>query len=48
MSRSTTSTISTDDLKGYRSLFHGPQPDIAITSSPEAEMSALVEWIKRC
>ncbi|MBB3020412.1 superfamily I DNA/RNA helicase [Microvirga lupini] len=39
---------STDDLKGYRSLFHGPRPDIAITSSPEDELSALVEWIERC
>lgn len=39
---------STDDLKGYRSLFHGPKPDIAICSSSDDEMTALVEWIVRC
>ncbi|MBM1170204.1 UvrD-helicase domain-containing protein [Microvirga arabica] len=39
---------STDDLTGYRSLFHGPKPDIAICSSSEEEMTALIEWIERC
>ncbi|WP_424753645.1 UvrD-helicase domain-containing protein [Methylobacterium sp.] len=37
-----------DDLKGYRSLFHGPEPEMAVVPSSDAGMAALVAWIGRC
>jgi superfamily I DNA/RNA helicase len=39
---------ATDDLKGYRSLFHGPHPEIAITPSADQQASALLAWIQAC
>ena len=39
---------ATDDLKGYRSLFHGPAPEIAFKKTSKAEIEALVEWIESC
>ncbi|KQP00288.1 UvrD-helicase domain-containing protein [Methylobacterium sp. Leaf91] len=37
-----------DDLKGYRSLFHGPEPEMSVVRSSEIAMSELVAWIARC
>ena len=39
---------ATDDLQGYRSLFHGPAPEVVFAKSANAEMDALVEWIEAC
>lgn len=39
---------ATDNLKGYRSLFHGPEPEIAVSSSSDDQIAALVQWIERC
>ena len=39
---------ATDDLKGYRSLFHGPLPEIAFEKTSKAEIEALAEWIESC
>jgi hypothetical protein len=38
----------TDDLRGYRSLFHGPKPQVTMTGSSDAQMKALTEWIEDC
>ena len=37
---------ATDDLKGYRSLFHGPAPEIVFVKTSKAEIEALAEWIE--
>jgi superfamily I DNA/RNA helicase len=37
----------TDDARGYRSLFHGPSPEIENSSSADEEAAALVSWIAR-
>ena len=34
---------ATDDLKGYRSLFHGPAPEIVFEKTSKAEIMALAE-----
>jgi superfamily I DNA/RNA helicase len=39
---------ATDDLKGYRSLFHGPAPEISFAKTSKAEIDALAEWIESC
>jgi superfamily I DNA/RNA helicase len=39
---------SVDDLQGYRSLFHGPAPELAITGSSGAQLNALTDWIENC
>ena len=39
---------ATDDLKGYRSLFHGPAPEAAFEKTCKAELEALAEWIESC
>jgi superfamily I DNA/RNA helicase len=39
---------STDDLRGYRSLFHGPLPDVVLASSADQQLSSLIEWIEEC
>ena len=39
---------ATDDLKGYRSLFHGPAPEVAFEKTSKAELEALAEWIESC
>ncbi|KQO61815.1 UvrD-helicase domain-containing protein [Methylobacterium sp. Leaf88] len=39
---------ATDDLKGYRSLFHGPEPEMISASSSAAGMAELSTWIERC
>ncbi len=36
---------ATDDLKGYRSLFHGPRPEIVVAGSQDEQMRKLVDWI---
>jgi superfamily I DNA/RNA helicase len=36
-----------DDARGYRSLFHGPSPEIVNASSADEEIAALVSWITR-
>jgi superfamily I DNA/RNA helicase len=36
-----------DDAKGYRSLFHGPSPEIVNAKSAEKELSNLFSWITR-
>lgn len=36
-----------DDARGYRSLFHGPSPEIVNASSADKEFSGLISWIKR-
>ena len=38
----------TDDLRGYRSLFHGPKPQVTMTGSSDTQMKALTEWIEDC
>jgi superfamily I DNA/RNA helicase len=37
-----------EDLKGYRSLFHGPGPKAVFAKTSRAEMDALTEWIEDC
>ena len=37
---------ATDDLKGYRSLFHGRAPEIVFEKTSKAEFEALAEWIE--
>jgi superfamily I DNA/RNA helicase len=39
---------STDDLRGYRSLFHGPVPDVVLAGSFDQQLSSLIEWIEEC
>lgn len=39
---------SIDDLQGYRSLFHGPAPEVAITGSSGAQLNGLMKWIESC
>jgi superfamily I DNA/RNA helicase len=39
---------STDDLRGYRSLFHGPSPEVVMAGSPERQLSSLIDWIEDC
>jgi superfamily I DNA/RNA helicase len=39
---------STDDLRGYRSLFHGPMPDVVLAGSSDQQLSSLIEWIEEC
>ncbi|MGU3476565.1 UvrD-helicase domain-containing protein [Methylobacterium sp. D48H] len=39
---------ASDDMKGTRSLFHGPEPELALEGSAEAGNRALVDWISRC
>ena len=39
---------ATDDLKGYRSLFHGPAPEVAFEKTSKVELEALAEWIESC
>ena len=39
---------STDDLRGYRSLFHGPSPEVVLAGSPERQLSSLIDWIEDC
>ncbi|WP_334395231.1 3'-5' exonuclease [Bradyrhizobium sp. AZCC 2289] len=39
---------SSDDLRGYRSLFHGPVPEVLIAKTTAGEMNALTEWIENC
>lgn len=39
---------STDDLKGYRSLFHGPVPEVMFAKTSKSEMDELAEWIETC
>src|ERR1700692_217587 len=39
---------STDDLRGYRSLFHGPTPDVVLAGSSDQQLSSLIEWIEKC
>jgi superfamily I DNA/RNA helicase len=39
---------STDDLRGYRSLFHGPSPEVVIGGSSETQLSSLIDWIEDC
>ncbi len=39
---------ATDDLKGYRSLFHGPAPEVAFEKTAKAELEALAAWIESC
>ncbi len=36
-----------DDAKGYRSLFHGPEPEIFIASNREQEFSHVHAWINK-
>ncbi|MDH8393901.1 hypothetical protein QIG72_25925, partial [Klebsiella pneumoniae] len=37
-----------DDLKGYRSLFHGPEPELMTASSSAAGVAEVAAWIERC
>jgi superfamily I DNA/RNA helicase len=37
---------ASDDLKGYRSLFHGPSPEVVFAKTSKAEMDDLAEWIE--
>jgi superfamily I DNA/RNA helicase len=39
---------STDDLRGYRSLFHGPSPEVVMAGSSERQLSSLIDWIEDC
>jgi superfamily I DNA/RNA helicase len=39
---------STDDLRGYRSLFHGPSPEVVLAGSLERQLSSLIDWIEDC
>jgi superfamily I DNA/RNA helicase len=39
---------ATDDLRGYRSLFHGPRPQVVFAKSSKSEFEALHEWIENC
>ncbi len=36
-----------DDYRGYRSVFHGPMPEIVASNSPSEEFSALADWVAR-
>lgn len=38
---------ASDDLKGYRSLFHGPKPELALEPDHSSEMAALISWVRR-
>ena len=35
-----------DDLRGYRSLFHGPAPEITNTKDQAEEIQALTKWVR--
>jgi superfamily I DNA/RNA helicase len=37
-----------DDLRGYRSLFHGPAPRVVFAKTSKGEFEALHEWIEEC
>ena len=37
-----------DDLRGYRSLFHGPAPRVVFAQTSKGEFDALREWIEEC
>lgn len=37
-----------DDFVGYRSLFHGPDPQIVFAASSGDQLKHLVEWIEDC
>ncbi len=39
---------ATDDLKGYRSLFHGPEPTIVGARSADGAKAELFAWIEAC
>jgi superfamily I DNA/RNA helicase len=39
---------ASDDLRGYRSLFHGPAPEVISAKTIAGEMNALAEWIEDC
>jgi superfamily I DNA/RNA helicase len=39
---------SADNLKGYRSLFHGPKPEVVIAESPSAQLDSLIQWVEDC
>jgi superfamily I DNA/RNA helicase len=39
---------ATDDLKGYRSLFHGPVPQVTFEKNSKVELEALTDWIEAC
>ena len=39
---------ATDDLKGYRSLFHGPEPELVTASSSASGVADVAAWIERC
>ncbi|MCX4194167.1 UvrD-helicase domain-containing protein [Methylobacterium organophilum] len=39
---------ATDDLKGYRSLFHGPEPKLVATPTVEMGRAELFAWIETC
>jgi hypothetical protein len=36
---------SSDDLRGYRSLFHGPKPEVVRAGSSGTQLGALVNWV---
>jgi superfamily I DNA/RNA helicase len=39
---------ASDDLRGYRSLFHGPVPEVIAAKTTSGESNALIEWIEDC
>ncbi|MHC2581231.1 superfamily I DNA/RNA helicase [Bradyrhizobium diazoefficiens] len=39
---------ASDDLRGYRSLFHGPLPEFVPAKTTAGEMNALADWIENC
>jgi superfamily I DNA/RNA helicase len=39
---------ASDDLRGYRSLFHGPALEVILAKTSAGEMNALAEWIENC
>jgi superfamily I DNA/RNA helicase len=39
---------SSDDLRGYRSLFHGPEPEVVRAGFSGMQLDALLNWVEDC